>query len=140
MSMERSRSVYLVSACLLGLKTRYDGRLKPCVQCMTALGDAVWIPICPEQLGGLATPRPPALLTGGNGADVLLCRAKVVTSAGVDVSRQFIQGARQVLRIAQSQPLTGIFLKSKSPSCGVHAVLGVTAALLQQHGFAVREF
>ena len=132
--------VYLVSACLMGLKTRYDGLVKPCHQCREELGGTVWIPVCPEQLGGLATPRIAADLTGGNGRDVLDGRARVITREGKDVTGQFIEGARQVLAIAMVQPISGIFLKSKSPSCGVHSVLGVTAALLGEHGFSMREF
>ncbi|MEA3547582.1 MAG: DUF523 domain-containing protein [Thermodesulfobacteriota bacterium] len=137
---KRIRPVYLVSACLMGLKTRYDGLVKPCPQCRAELEGAVWIPVCPEQLGGLATPRVAADLTGGNGRDVLDGRARVITREGNDVTGQFIDGAKQVLAIAMAQPVSGIFLKSKSPSCGVHSVLGVTAALLKEHGFLIREF
>lgn len=137
---KRVLPVYLVSACLMGLKTRYDGRIKPCPRCRAELKGAVWIPVCPEQLGGLATPRVAADLIGGNGRDVLDGRARVITREGIDVTGQFIEGAGQVLSIAMAQSVSGIFLKSKSPSCGVHSVLGVTAALLREHGFLIREF
>ena len=63
--------IYLASACLLGLKTRYDGRVVPSDACREAVAGAVSIPVCPEQLGGLPTPRVAADLTGGDGHDVL---------------------------------------------------------------------
>jgi uncharacterized protein YbbK (DUF523 family) len=134
------RPVYLVSSCLLGFITRYDGRAKPSASCREALQGAIWIPICPEQLGGLATPRSPADFVGGQGREVLAGLARVITRGGADVTGQFIGGARHVLRIALEQQVTGAFLKSGSPSCGVGTVLGVTAALLMSHGIPVREF
>ncbi len=129
--------LYLVSACLVGLCTRYDGKKKNNDHCRELLRNATWIPVCPEQLGGLPTPRPAADLVGGEGEDVLLGKAKVLTKDGADLSRAFIHGAYQVLAIAQSQPVEAVFLKSRSPSCGSK---GVTAALLRQHGFLLREF
>jgi uncharacterized protein YbbK (DUF523 family) len=134
------RPVYLVSSCLLGLVTRYDGVSKPSAPCRNELHGAIWIPVCPEQLGGLATPRPPADLVGGDGVDVLAGRARVITGSGEDVTEQFIRGARQVLSIAQEQQVAGAFLKSGSPSCGVGGLLGVTAALLRENNISVREF
>ena len=140
MIIKHSQPIYLVSACLMGLKTRYDGESKPCSRCIRALQGAVWIPVCPEQLGGLPTPRVAAELIGGNGRDVLAGRAKVIRVDDVEVTGQFIHGARQVLEIARAQPVSAIFLKARSPSCGINEVLGVTAALLQKHGFNLREF
>ncbi|OKY76940.1 MAG: hypothetical protein BM485_02250 [Desulfobulbaceae bacterium DB1] len=132
--------MYLVSACLVGLRTRYDALVKPCDGCRSYIGDAVWIPVCPEQLGGLPTPRPAADIVGGDGYDVLSGRARVVTGSGMDVTAQFLQGARQVLAIAGGRRIDEILLKSKSPSCGMGLRFGVTAALLRQHGFALKEF
>jgi uncharacterized protein YbbK (DUF523 family) len=134
------RPVYLVSSCLLGFITRYDGLAKPSATCRDALQGAIWIPVCPEQLGGLPTPRSPADLVGGQGREVLAGSARVLTRGGADVTVQFTRGARQVLRIALEQQVAGAFLKSGSPSCGVGEVLGVTAALLMSHGIPVREF
>jgi len=91
-------------------------------------------------MGGLPTPRTAAVLTHGDGNAVLAGKAKVITRDGVDVSRQFIQGAEQSLLLAQSQPVSSILLKSGSPSCGVSGTTGVTAALLRQHGFHLIEF
>ena len=130
----------LVSCCLLGLATRYDGCSKPNNQCIRMLEKYHYIPICPEQLGGLPTPRPAAEIIGGTGLDVLEGRAAVITVDGINVSAQFIAGAEAVLAIAQAQHITLAMLKAKSPSCGSSTVLGVTAALLQQHGVEVLEF
>lgn len=132
--------IYLVSACLLGLRTRYDGRVKPCEACCLLVKNALWIPVCPEQIGGLPTPRTAADIVGGDGYDVLAGRATVVTREGEDVTSRFLRGARQVLEIAAAQPITAVLLKSRSPSCGMTPRLGVTAALLKQEGFVLREF
>ncbi len=131
--------VYLASACLLGLKTRYDGKAVPSDACLQAVSGAVCIPVCPEQLGGLPTPRTAADLAGGDGYDVLAGEARVITREGRDVTLNFIEGARQVLKIARQQKVTKVFLKAKSPSCGLHPKTGVLAALLQAEGFAVLE-
>ncbi len=131
---------YLVSACLLGLPTRYDGTSRPCPTCRAELAGRNWVPVCPEQLGGLPTPRPPADLVGGDGKAVLAGRARVVTRSGVDVTDQFLRGAEMVLTLARELQVTGAFLKGGSPSCGCGRILGVTAALLQSEGFMVREF
>ncbi len=133
-------ALYLVSSCLIGLCTRYDGKIKANASCITRLQSAIWIPFCPEQLGGLPTPREPADIVGGNGHDVLAGKAKVVTKSGVDLSSQFIKGAEQVLTLASSQRIDAVFLKSGSPSCAVQEPCGVTVALLQQHGFPLEEF
>lgn len=136
----QSTPVYLVSACLVGLRTRYDGGIVLSPACRKALDDAIWIPVCPEQLGGLATPRISVDIEGGDGADVLAGRARVLSRSGLDLTENFIAGAGQVLEIARSQSITAVFLKARSPSCGVNSILGVTAALLRQHGFSLREF
>ena len=130
----------LVSSCLTGLCTRYDGQSKPHPACLRALSGYCYIPVCPEQLGGLATPRPPAALTGGDGDDVIRGRARVIRRDGVEVTGEFLAGARAVLQIARDQGITLALLKSKSPSCGLTPVPGVTAALLRRHGIKVIEF
>ena len=132
--------IVLVSACLAGLCTRYDGKLRPSPACLEALAGRHWLPVCPEQLGGLPTPRPAADLTGGDGYDVLAGRARVVTEGGQDVTRNFLQGARQCLALAQAQNIRKAYLKARSPSCGMTPRTGVTAALLLQHGIEVIEY
>ncbi len=106
-------------------------------------------PVCPEVLGGLPVPRVPAEIKGGDGSDVLNGQAKVVNEVGVDVTRQFIKGASEVLRIAQSISAKEALLTEKSPSCGCGVIFdgtfsnkfiegkGVTTALLEKNGVKV---
>ncbi len=136
----KTRNICLVSACLVGFCTRYDGQVKENRNCLKRLDNFIWIPFCPEQLGGLATPREPADLVGGDGRSVLSGTARVVTRTGIEVTDQFVRGASQVLDLARRQGITTVFLKAASPSCGVAGTLGVTAALLQQHGLQLEEF
>ena len=131
--------IYLVSGCLLGLRTRYDGQVFTSETCRKAVADRIWLPVCPEQLGGLTTPRMAADLVGGDGNDVLAGLARVITRDGSDVTENFIEGARQVLEIARQQKIEKVFLKARSPSCGLTPKIGVTAALLQAEGFFVVE-
>jgi len=132
--------IILVSACLVGLKTRYDGQEKPSAACLEALQGRFWVPVCPEQLGGLPTPRPAADLVGGDGAEVLKGKAMVVDRMGRDVTANFICGAEQVLKIATLLQVEKVYLKANSPSCGIGGRKGVTAALLMRHGLEVSEF
>ena len=131
--------IYLASACLLGLKARYDGKVIESTACRKAVEGGICIPFCPEQLGGLPTPRTAADLVGGDGYDVLAGKARVITRAGEDVTENFILGAGQVLEIARQQDIAKIFLKARSPSCGLATIIGVTAALLQKEGFTLVE-
>ena len=139
-SARNKPAVYLVSACLVGLATRYDGRIFRNEECLRGLAGCIWIPFCPEQLGGLPTPRVAADLVGGDGKDVLAGEAQVVTREGQDITDAFLRGAMQVLEIARSQLVEAVFLKSRSPSCGLSPSIGVTAALLMERGFKLREF
>jgi uncharacterized protein YbbK (DUF523 family) len=132
--------IILVSACLVGLATRYDGKSKKSAACMAELANVIWVPVCPEQLGGLSTPRTAADIIGGDGLDVLNGRARVVCRDETDVSQNFIKGANMVLEIAKSLPVKRVFLKGLSPSCAVSGNCGVTAALLKQNNFSLLEF
>lgn len=139
----------VISACLAGCKCRYDGddNLIDRFQEMVERGEAVFV--CPEQLGGLSTPRPPAQIVGGTGEDVLDGNARVLTDAGVDVTEQFVKGAQEALKMAQLVHATEAILKERSPSCGSSMIYdgtftkgkrpghGVTAALLERHGIRV---
>jgi uncharacterized protein YbbK (DUF523 family) len=131
--------IYLVSSCLLGLKTRYDGKVIISARCRDAVKGGICIPVCPEQLGGLPTPRVAADLVGGDGHDVLGGRASLITRSGADVTEKFILGATQVLKIAREQDIATVYFKSKSPSCGLNPRIGVTAALLIAEGYRVVE-
>ena len=132
--------IYLVSSCLLGLRTRYDGKVAASAVCRKAVAGGICIPVCPEQLGGLPTPRAAADLVKGDGYDVLAGSARVVAKTGEDVTENYIRGAEQVLTIARQQDIGEIFLKARSPSCGLAPRTGVTAALLIAEGYGVREF
>lgn len=134
--------IILVSACLVGFACRYDGKVKAnpaCQKELVRLG-AIWLPFCPEQLGGLSTPRDAADIVDGDGNDVLSGHARVITGNGMDVTDAFCLGAEQVLAMAEQQAVTAVFLKARSPSCAVSSPMGVTAALLARHGYQLREF
>ncbi len=127
------RSERLVSACLLGVNCRYDGKnnLKRSV---VGLADGeVLIPVCPEQLGGLGTPREPMEIVGGAGAGVLDGKARVENASGGDVTDNMVRGADKTLKIAKSMGVSEAIMKSRSPSCGN----GVAAALLERNGVRV---
>jgi len=141
--------VLLVSGCLIGQKCRYNmlTEVIPELKEMVDKGEAV--PICPEQLGGLPTPRPPAEIRGGDGIKVLSGRAKVINSDGVDVTKKFIKGASDALVVAKDNNVTEAVFKTRSPSCGCGGIYdgtfsgtmkkgdGVTTALLMKHGINV---
>ncbi len=137
----------IVSACLLGVRCRFDGGSTIQDDLLGLLDEGeILIPLCPEQLGGLSTPRPPAQIRGGDGNDLLSGRARVINSEGRDVTGNFIAGAENTLLIARTLKIDKAVLKEKSPSCGVHlikrgdiAVSGqvVASALLRRHGITV---
>lgn len=146
--MDAPREPVLVSACLLGRTCRYDGRHNRdgVLEDELAREGLRAVPYCPEEQGGLGTPRPPAWISGGDAEDVLDGRARVVTDAGADVSEGFRTGARGALATCRAHGITRAFLKERSPSCGVACTHvddtvtpgpGVTAALLAREGIAV---
>lgn len=138
----------LVSACLLGRECRYDGRSntdRALERDLAARGFEP-VPFCPEEHGGLGTPRPAAWIERASAADVLDGRDRVVTDAGRDVTREFVAGAEGALAMCRLHGLKRAFLKERSPSCGTcntHAAgqlvtgPGVTSALLARHGIEV---
>lgn len=141
--------IYLVSACLLGKKCRYDGKSKSSDKVLEFLTGKEYLPICPEVAGGLVIPHPPAEIVGGDGNDVWQGNAHVVNAQGVDVTDAFCTGAERVLQTAQSRGVKVAILKSKSPSCGDKTIYdgtfqrrlrdgqGVTAALLARYGISI---
>ena len=100
--------MYIVSACLCGINCKYNGRnnLNPAVLKLVKEGKA--IPVCPEQLGGLPTPRIPSERKNG----------KVINKEGIDVTKNFQDGANEVLKLCKEINIKTCILKSKSPSCG----------------------
>ena len=139
----------VVSACLLGVRCRYDGGDSRNESAIKQKETDHLIPVCPEEAGGLPTPRPPAEIIGGDGDDVLNGKAKVMTADGTDVTAAYLKGAHYTLQVAQSHGATQVILKARSPSCGCGAIYdgsfsgtlttgdGVTTALLKRHGIAV---
>ncbi len=141
-----SKSPALVSACLLGVRCRYDGCSKSSEAALALVRSRPCVPVCPEQLGGLPTPRPKSHLTDGDGRAVLAGEAKVVNDAGEDVTAAFVRGARECVELARRFGAREAFLKQRSPSCGCGVVrvsgemtegLGVAAAALEQAGLRV---
>ena len=140
----------IISACLTGCECRYDGKSCLDEKGVEMLRNRKAIPVCPEQLGGLPTPRPPAEIVGGDGFDVLDGRARVVDREGRDVTEAFLKGAREALKIAQAAGARRAILKENSPSCGSSFVydgtfsgkkvpgVGVTAALFIRNGIEVQ--
>ena len=129
----------LVSACLLGVCCRYDGQSKACPAALELLKHHELIPICPEQLGGLPTPRPPAEIQGN----------RVISREGVDVTTQYLQGAEEAARLYRLLHCDCAVLKARSPSCGCGEVYdgsfsgtlvpgaGITAQALKRRGVRV---
>lgn len=129
----------IVSACLLGCQCRYKGDGCKCDALVELAKTHTLIPVCPEQLGGLATPRDPAEIVG----------ERVISNHGRDVTEQYQRGAETALYLARLNHADAAVLKANSPSCGKDQIYdgtftgrkipgsGVTAALLKNAGFAV---
>ncbi len=129
----------LISACLLGLCTRYDGKIRQDKFDFSLVEEYRLIPVCPEQLGGLPTPRPAADIVDGDGHDVLRGKARVLSHEGDDFTSEFIKGAEQILKIAKLLNCRSALLKARSPSCAVNGTAGVAAALLMENNITVIE-
>lgn len=139
-------TMMLVSACLAGVDCRYDGENALSREVESLVRKKSAIPVCPEQLGEISTPREPAEIVGGDGRDVLEGRARVQTRGGEDVTQQYIRGAEKVLKIAKMVGVKKVILKRNSPACGFGEIYhngrlvkgnGVCAALLIKHGIEV---
>ena len=130
------REKLLISACLLGERCRYDGGGNFVPEAGELAARYELIPVCPEQLGGLPTPRAPSERVG----------ERVLSRTGADVTEAFCQGAQRALAIARERGATLALLKERSPSCGCRAIYdgtftgrvvpgqGVTAELLAANG------
>lgn len=129
----------LVSACLLGINCKYNGENNFCEN-VVRMGDKhTLVPVCPEQLGGLKTPREPSEI----------CGDRVINKSGDDVTSQYEKGAQEALRIARLCSCSAAVLKKRSPSCGIGEVydgtfskrlvtgMGITAQLLKNNGIEV---
>jgi len=136
----------LVSACLAGMACRYDGVSDPDEEVIELVRSGRAIPICPEQAGGLQTPRPPAEIVGGSGEEVLDGKARVKDRDGEDRTAQFLRGAQETLDLARRYAISRALLRQNSPSCGCGRIRrrgktvlgnGVTAACLARAGIKI---
>ncbi|WP_156204683.1 DUF523 domain-containing protein [Candidatus Syntrophocurvum alkaliphilum] len=136
----------LISACLCGINCKYDGKSNYHPLFVELFKKGEVIPVCPEQLGGLTTPRTPSEIKNGTGIDVLYNnKTKVITKDTKDVTAKFIKGAYETLNIAKLLDIDTAIFKSRSPSCGMGNVYdgsfsgklikgdGVTTALLKEN-------
>ena len=103
----------LVSACLVGLNCKYNGGNNYNEEVFNLVKDGKAIPVCPEQLGGLKTPRAPAEIKVIDG------KKRVINNEGIDVTEQFEKGAEEVLKLVERLDITKAILQARSPSCGV---------------------
>lgn len=129
----------IVSACLMGVRCRYNGRGEWDEGVRALMANHHLIPVCPEIYGGLPTPREPAELSAG----------RVVTCAGSDVTGQYERGAAEVLKLAECFGCKLAIMKKRSPSCGAGRIYdgtftgtltdgdGITVRLLKEHGIRV---
>lgn len=126
----------LVSACLLGVNCKYNGGNNRIDSILELGKEHTLIPVCPEQLGGLPTPRVCAEIKGN----------RVINQDGVDVTEQYHKGAKETLNIAELTDCKCAILQERSPSCGSSVVYdgtftktlvkgkGITAKILADHG------
>jgi uncharacterized protein YbbK (DUF523 family) len=142
------KTVFMVSACLLGICCRYDGGHTLCPGLADFTRNHHFIPFCPEQLGGLPTPRPPSVIQGGDGRNLLEGRGAVIDNRGNNVSDAFKKGARESLKLAEMAEARAAIMKDRSPSCGLLTPycdtpsgtgIGVTAALFESNGIKIIE-
>jgi uncharacterized protein YbbK (DUF523 family) len=122
----------LISACLLGTPCRYDGRSKPAENISKLMLKHTLIPICPEMMGGLSTPRLPCEIRGN----------KVICQNGEDRTLQYMNGAKKCLEIFKKENCDAVLLKTKSPSCGKGKVYdgSFSKTLTDGDGIAVKLF
>ena len=131
----------MVSACLLGENCKYSGGNNRNEKVLAYVAGHEVIPVCPEVMGGLPTPRVPAEIVHG----------VVINREGVNVDQEYRLGAQKALEIAREREIDLAILQSRSPSCGVKEIYdgtftgtripgqGITAKLLSDNGFAVMD-
>ena len=140
---------YIISACLIGKNCFYDGssRSKSEIRNLLDAGEA--IALCPEELGGLSTPRSPCEIFAGDAVDVLRGKAYIFNKEGKDVTINIIKGSREFLSIVRECGVKKAILKARSPCCGRGKIYdgtftnklrsgnGIVAELLQRNGIEV---
>ena len=127
---------FLASACLCGFACRYDGKSNAMPEMVRLYNEGLALPVCPEEAGGLPTPRVPCERRGG----------RIISQTGLDMTKAFAAGAAHALTLAQKHNLRRAILKEGSPSCGTTTIydgtfsgikipgMGLTASLLQSNG------
>lgn len=141
--------MYLISACLCGINCKYNGLNNLNDKCLELLRKGEALLVCPEQLGGLNTPRIPSEILG-NAKDIIeLNKGKVINKEVKDVTKEFLKGAKETLKIAKEANIKKAILKESSPSCGRNFVYdgsftgnkikgkGITAYLLEKEGIEI---
>lgn len=143
MKTAQEKPYVLISAYLMGCNTRYAGDGKLLDNIVELMARYNLIPVCPEQLGGLATPREPSEQR------VIEGRIRVINRLDEDVTEQFERGAAEALHLAQMYGCRLAILKERSPSCGFGQIYdgtfsgrlkegqGITASLLSENGIEI---
>ena len=103
----------LISGCLVGINCKYNGKNNYNEKALELVKSGKAIPICPEQLGGLTTPRNPSEIK------IINNKRYVINNKNEDVTEQFVRGANEVLKLAKELDVEKVILQSRSPSCGV---------------------
>lgn len=103
----------LISACLVGINCKYNGKNNYNEKALDLVKKGIAISICPEQLGGLTTPRNPSEIR------IIDNKVHVIDNKNNDVTKEFEKGANEVLKLAKNLKVDKVILKSKSPSCGI---------------------
>lgn len=136
--------MYLISACLCGVNCKYNGLNNYNEICDKLFTSGKAILLCPEQLGGLPTPRIPSEIIGESSNILNNNNGSVIDKNGNDVTPQFVKGAKETLQIAKKLNIKKAILKDGSPSCGVNYIyngnfngskikgMGITAQLLKE--------
>lgn len=140
----------LVSACLCGINCKYNGGNNLDERVLQLIKEGKAVPVCPEQLGGQATPRFAHEIVNGDGAGVLDGTCKVMgKDPSDDVTKEFVRGAEETLKIAKDMDIHIAILKARSPSCGSNTIYdgtfsgskregnGVTAELLKRNNIKI---
>ncbi|MBW4829332.1 MAG: DUF523 domain-containing protein [Clostridiaceae bacterium] len=136
--------MYIVSACLAGIKCRYDGKDNENNDIIKLVKEGKAIPVCPEVLGRLPIPRIPCEIIEDKSG-----KLKIINKEGKDCTLEFLQGAQKALAIAEVVGADTAILKSKSPSCGCGKIYdgkfngklvdgdGITTRLFKENGIKV---
>ena len=149
MQDKSKRQRILISACLLGVHCRSDGKTKQDRRVTKLLDEAICFLLCPEILAGFSIPRDRIEIKGGDGEDVLDSKAKVFTERGLDVTENILKAAKVILDFCKQAKVKKAIFKERSPSCGKNFIYdgsfsgkiikgkGVVTALFQREGIEV---